>query len=282
MHMPIRIPAPAKLNLFLHITGKRADGFHLLESLTAFTDFGDEVEVTQSDALSLALQGEFASQLHPGDNDNLVLRAARLYGQTAAITLHKNIPVGAGLGGGSSDAAATIRALERLRHTPITDELRHAHALQLGSDVPACLLGRPGWLTGTGDHVTPVTLPHGGWVLLVNPRQPLLTADVYRAFTGAFSAALPQPGSWPSVAALAAWLQNQHNALETPAIARMPVIASLLAAITSTPGCLLSRMSGSGATCFGLYAGEPAARAAANAIATTHPAWWVKPAALQN
>ncbi len=274
-----RITAPAKLNLFLHVTGKRADGYHLLESLTAFTEFGDELDIAPAETVSLHITGNYAGLLQK--EDNLVLRAARLLQAEAGImagaqiTLHKNIPVGAGLGGGSADAAATLTALSQLWSLALPPATLHKIALQLGSDVPACLLGSPGWLTGTGDNVAPVAIPPGGWVVLANPGQPLLTADVFRARRGSFDALVTLPAQWENIPALAAWASAQGNALEAPALTLMPVIAEVLAALASTENCLLPRMSGSGATCFGLYAQQNHATAAAAAIRSAHPGWWL-------
>lgn len=278
----IRIAAPAKLNLFLHVTGKRPDGYHLLESLTVFTEFGDIVEAAPAEILTLKITGPQASSLENAP-DNLVLRAAQLLQPSlshgAALTLHKHIPVGAGLGGGSADAAATITALEKLWNLTLPPAARHAIALQLGSDVPACALATPGWLTGTGDTVTPITIP-SAWVVLVNPNIPLLTADVFRANREAFHPSITKPHP-TSAFALAAWAATQSNTLEKPAITLQPAIAEILRAITATQECLLARMSGSGATCFGFYDNEPAATAAAKHLATAHPDWWVKATAMK-
>lgn len=282
--MPIRIPAPAKLNLFLHITGKRADGFHLLESLTFFTEFGDSVEVSEASALSLTITGPFADNI---EGDNLVLRAARLLQQQAgiktgaAITLHKHIPVSAGLGGGSADAAATLIALQRLWKLSPDAATLHSIALQLGSDVPACLLGAPGWMTGTGDHVRALHLPQGAWLVLVNPLQPLLTATVFRNWKGSFTAPVTVPPGWENTASLAIWAAGQSNALEAPARALMPAIDEILASIAATGHCLLARMSGSGATCFGLYDNETSATKAATQLKASHPHWWVTATAMK-
>ncbi len=277
------IIAPAKLNLFLHITGKRPGGFHLLESLTVFTEFGDGLEIHPAPGVSLNITGPFASSL---EGSNLVLRAAELLqphakGQGANITLHKHIPVGAGLGGGSADAAATLRALHAFWDLNLTGRELHAMALQLGSDVPACLLDASGWVTGTGDTVTPIAIPHGGWVVLANPRTPLLTAHVFRACSGNFTPSIPQPHTLATTASLAAWAALQHNDLEAPAISLLPGIAYMLKAISQTESCLLSRMSGSGATCFGLYETKTHAHAAATQLHAAHPDWWVQATALK-
>lgn len=274
----LRLIAPAKLNLSLHIVGKRLDGYHLLESLVAFTAFGDLLELAPADALTFQTRGAFASALSP--DDNLVMRVARMlterYGvkNGAHITLHKNIPVGAGLGGGSADAAAAMVGLCRLWELPIKlDDIREM-ALSLGSDVPACLLSKTAWLTGIGETITPVQMPEL-WLVLVNPRLPLLTADVYHAFDGSFIAPGARPEQWENTESLVQFLRNQHNALQSPALSLMPPIGELLAALQATPECLLARMSGSGATCFGLYPDAQLAEQAALSLQADHPEWWV-------
>lgn len=280
----LHISAPAKLNLFLHITGKRADGYHLLESLFMFTEYGDELAFEPADDLSLRLTGSFAQPL-ASESENLVLRAAHLLQQEtgcckgACITLTKNLPIGAGLGGGSADAAAALRGLTRLWSLDVTTQTLHALALKLGADVPACLASSPGWVSGIGENIRPATLPEGGWVVLINPQKPLLTADVFRARSGDFNAPI-LPAHWPDIAALATWAAAQSNALEAPARSLMPEIGELLTALSRTP-CLLARMSGSGATCFGLYNNEPTARAAASALQAEYPGCWVIPTALK-
>lgn len=272
---PIRIAAPAKINLFLHVTGKRADGYHLIESLAAFTTFGDVLDIVPAETLSLDITGQFAASLSA--QDNLVLKAAKLFrgGRGAQITLQKNIPVGAGLGGGSSDAAATLVGLAKLWKQPIPDTV-----LQLGADVPACLARAPSWVSGIGEQVTPVSIKTGGWALLANPRVPLLTADVYKRFAGDFSSPSAMPGGIDTFDALIAFIENKSNALEAPALALLPVIGDILSAIRATEGCRLARMSGSGATCFGLYENEKAARQAAQQLQRAHPKWWCMATAL--
>jgi len=279
--------APAKLNLFLHITGKRADGYHLLESLVAFTAFGDAVEIVPDAELSLAVEGEFAHLLPVVGDDNLIMRAARLLRQKSAgaggakIILRKSIPVGAGLGGGSTDAACVLRALAALWKV----ELQARDFATLGSDIPACLAAMPAWVGGVGEQVRPVAMATGAWVVLVNPRMPLLTAEVYGRVSDArcqvsdkkeFSSDTrhPAPDTISSFDTLLSLLCSTRNDLEAPALELMPVIGDILAAVRATEGCALARMSGSGATCFGLYRSENEARQAAEYIRKTHPLWW--------
>jgi 4-diphosphocytidyl-2-C-methyl-D-erythritol kinase len=271
------VTAPAKLNLNLHITGKRADGYHLLESLVVFTQFGDTLELRSADHLSLDIGGPFAAGLNR--DDNLVLRAARglqkLSGSSkgAHIILTKYIPVGAGLGGGSSDAAATLRALQLFWDTSINDAQLDHLALQLGSDVPVCYRQVPSWVSGIGDEITPLSWAPERYVLLVNPGKALFTADVYKAFKGPFSIAHMMPQQ------LGEYLRND---LEAPAVQLMPEISEVLAAIKETPHCKLVRMSGSGATCFGLYAKQSELEAALQQIQKAHTRWWVTATALRN
>ena len=267
--------APAKVNLTLHITGRRADGYHLLDSLVAFAAVGDRIRAQPADALGLTVTGPAAQGLTTGP-DNLVLRAARLIGngRGATLTLHKVLPTAAGLGGGSADAAATLRALADLWHIamPTPDAI-----LGLGADVPVCLAGRPARMSGIGDQITPLAaaLPPAALVL-VNPGQALSTAAVFTAL--ARHDHPPMPPSLPSfadAATLAAFLAAMRNDLETPAIRLAPVIAEVRAALAAQPGCLLARMSGSGATCFGLFADHSAAETAARKITRDAPHWWV-------
>jgi len=268
--------APAKVNLFLHVLGRRADSYHLLDSLVVFADVGDELRAAQAEGLSLCLEGPFAAGLTRGP-DNLVLRAARSLAAEAGIaprgrlTLRKNLPVASGIGGGSADAAAALRLLCRLWCVAPDAGVLARLAQGLGADVPVCLAGRASRMGGIGERLEPApALPACG-IALVNPGVAVATADVFRARRGAFSPPAELPARWPDAAVMAADLAKQRNDLEQPAMALQPVIAAVLAALAATPGCLLARMSGSGATCFGLYA---SADAAARAAAWLQPEWW--------
>lgn len=264
--------APAKINLALHITGQRADGYHLLDSLVVFADVGDRVTVTPSAALTLAITGPRSAQL-VADNDNLCLRAARAIGVAAAITLEKHLPVASGIGGGSSDAAATLRALSRLSGKPLPEP---ALVLQLGADVPVCLTPRPARMSGIGETLSP--LPHAlppAWLVLVNPGKGVSTPQVFKALTRRDNAPLQAMPRLNGSAELAAWVAMQRNDLEAPALTLLPEIARVKSALGAQQGCLLARMSGSGATCFGLFADPLTAHAAASAIRSVHPDWWV-------
>ncbi len=261
--------APAKINLFLHVTGRRPDGYHQLDSLAVFAGIGDFLSAQPAERLSLEVSGPFGAAL--GDEpDNLVLRAARALGHHgAALHLLKHLPVASGIGGGSSDAAAALRVLAELWGVQTNlPEL----ALRLGADVPVCLGRRAARMGGIGEVLAPPPrLPDFG-LLLVNPGVAVSTAAVFRVRTGGFSPPADLPAYWPDAAAMAADLSALGNDLEAPAMALQPVIGEALAALRALPGVLLARMSGSGATCFGLLASPGAARDAAAAQA--RPGWW--------
>jgi 4-diphosphocytidyl-2-C-methyl-D-erythritol kinase len=264
--------APAKINLCLHVTGRRADGYHLLDSLVVFAGVGDRVTAAPGQGLTLAVEGPMAAGLTAGE-DNLVLRAARAMGVTdAALTLWKGLPVASGIGGGSADAAAALRALARLtgRRLPAPDAV-----LRLGADVPVCLAGRPARMSGVGEvlHAAPPLPP--AWLVLANPGVALSTPAVFAALPQAQNPPLPALPAWGDAAALAAWLHGCRNDLEAPAATLAPPVREALAALAAAPGCLLVRMSGSGATCFGLFATKAAAAGAAQHLARPEPGWWV-------
>ncbi|HEX4113652.1 MAG TPA: 4-(cytidine 5'-diphospho)-2-C-methyl-D-erythritol kinase [Stellaceae bacterium] len=283
---PWRRFAPAKLNLYLHVTGRRADGLHLLDSLVAFATVGDELTVAPADALTLTVVGPFARMLDGAPSDNLAWRAAAALARRLAIApavaihLTKNLPVASGIGGGSSDAAACLRALAALWQCGDDDVPREV-AASLGSDVPACLHARPLWLGGIGDRIERADVLPACGVVLVNPGIPLPTASVYRAFDGRFSAAdrfaIPND-PWR----LAGLLAARRNDLTEAAIGQVPAIADVLARLAATEHCLLARMSGSGATCFALYATRDEANVASRRLQRECPGWWVVAAGLNS
>ena len=273
--MPTEIElAAAKVNLFLHITGRRADGYHLLDSLVVFAGVGDVLAAEPAATLSLRIAGPFGGALDDG-SDNLVLRAARALAERtgatagAALTLTKNLPVASGIGGGSADAAAALRLLARLWNVPgAEDDL----ALGLGADVPACLAGRPARMQGIGEILTPApALPPCGLVL-VNPGVAVATPAVFRARRGEFRPRASLPAGWATAAEMAADLADLGNDLEAPALSLAPEIGIVLAELRARPGTLLARMSGSGATCFALCA--TATTAAAIAAFLQRRGWW--------
>ncbi len=279
--------APAKVNLNLHITGRRADGYHTLSSLIAFADVADTIAAEPADALSLSVDGSFAADLE-GQADNIVLRAARALADAcgveggAALTLTKRLPVAAGLGGGSADAAAALSALCSLWQVDPGPDALDAIALELGADVPVCRYGRPARVSGIGEVIEPVHALPGAWLVLVNPRVAVPTGVIFRHRTGPYSEPAAAPGTaLADAAGLAAWLADSHNDLEAPACQVVPLIGDSLAALAATPGCHLARMSGSGATCFGIYADGARARTAAEQIRVAQPDWWVCAAPLR-
>lgn len=269
--------APAKVNLFLHVTGRRADGYHLLDSLVVFAGVADTLHAGAAESLNLTLTGPFASALAP-EPDNLVLRAARALAEAAgvrtgaALVLTKNLPVASGVGGGSADAAAALRLLASRWGIGAGAADLSAVAARLGADVPVCLDARPARMAGAGEALAPApALPPCGMALL-NPGVPVATAEVFRRRSGSFSPPADLPAGWADAAAMAADLARLRNDLEPPAIALCPSVGAALAALQAVPGCLLARMSGSGATCFGLFATQPEAEAAA--VALRRPGWW--------
>lgn len=273
MAAEVKLLARAKINLALHVTGQRADGYHLLDSLVAFADVGDGIAVQPDRALSLRIDGPFAPGLEPGPG-NLVWRAAEAMGGAARIVLTKRLPLASGIGGGSADAAATLRALKQLGRSLPSE----AAVLALGADVPVCLAGRPMRMRGIGERLDPVDLPPAHLVL-VNPGVGVSTPAVFKALAVKENAPLPEMGSLADAEDLAAWLaRSTRNDLEAPARGLCPEVAEVLAALGATDSCLLARMSGSGATCFGLYARAEDAAVAARALA--RPGWWVEAAAL--
>lgn len=276
----VSVTAPAKVNLYLHVTGRRADGYHLLESLVAFTDFGDRLTVSAASEMSLVVGGPFAGRVPTGP-DNLILRAANelraLCGVTtgAAIYLEKNIPVAAGIGGGSADAAAVLSALCRFWDLNLDQTALDDLALGLGADIPVCLRSRPTHMAGIGEAVTPAPdLPALG-VVLVNPLQGVSTPEVFKARHGTFSPAdrIADAVFADPLAFLAA-LQVRRNDLTEAAIRLVPAVGEILTALELVDGCRLARMSGSGATCFGLFHGEGHAARAAESLQARHPDWW--------
>ncbi len=280
--MAYRINAPAKINLYLHLLDRRDDGYHLLDSLIAFAAVHDEITVRPGDGLTLRVDGPFASAM-PDDGDNLVLRAARAL-QTArkvdagaAITLTKNLPVAAGIGGGSADAAAALLALNALWRLDAGERELAELGLDLGADVPACLRGEPLYAAGVGEVIDPApALPHMGLVL-VNPNLPVSTAAVFSAFDGRFTGNGRFDAAFGGMAAFAAGLAERRNDLMEPARKIEPEIDAVLGALAAVDGCLLARLSGSGPTCFGLFEAEENASGAAEKIARAHPEWWVCP-----
>lgn len=279
----------AKVNLSLRVVGRRADGYHDLESVVAFADCADRLTLEPGGELKLATTGPLAAAC--GDAaDNLVFKAAKLLAEAVpnlklgAFALDKVLPVAAGIGGGSADAAAALRLLARLNDLPLDDPRLQQVALATGADVPVCLLSRACDMTGVGEQLLPLKLPSMPCVM-VNPRVPVATKDVFQALglrngellVGATDV-LEAP-AWPEEgASIADWvevLETVANDLEAPALRIEPVIGDVLEALRDSAGVKLARMSGSGATCFAIYGAPAEAHAAAEKIRRDHPGWWV-------
>lgn len=276
--------APAKINLALHVTGQRGDGYHLLDSLVTFTERGDLLTASPADVDALTLSGPFSEGLET-DDGNLVIRARDLLrdaiqaagGSTPPVALHlqKNLPIASGIGGGSADAAATLRALMRLWNAQLPGAALAALALKLGADVPMCLAGRPAVARGVGEELTAVaTLPSLN-LLLVNPLKPVSTPETFRRLARRDNAPME---ALPASFALTDWidfLASQRNDLEPAARQVAPEIGFITTLLNLT-GARIARMSGSGATCFGLYETREAARAAERNLGAAQPGWFVQ------
>jgi 4-diphosphocytidyl-2-C-methyl-D-erythritol kinase len=279
--------APAKVNLFLHVGGLGAQGYHPISSLMVFADLGDEVSIQASDAPGFETTGAFGTDIPDGD-DNLVMRAARAFHAAAPgptppyrLLLEKRLPIAAGLGGGSSDAGAALRLLRDALAPQLADVTLEALASELGADGAACLWGRSVMAEGRGERLSsPPVLPVLNAVL-VNPRVPSPTGAVYRAYDAAVA---PEgdsrpwmPDAFESAEEVAAWLTvATRNDLEAPAVALEPRIGAVLDMLRAEPESLLTRMSGSGATCFALCAGDIEAEGLVERLESLRPDWWVR------
>jgi 4-diphosphocytidyl-2-C-methyl-D-erythritol kinase len=286
LSVPLVARAPAKVNLTLRVLGSRPDGYHELESLVVFADCGDRLTFTPGSALSLTLSGATASEAG-ADAENLVLKAARALAARmpdlilGAFHLEKNLPVAAGLGGGSSDAAAALRLIAQANRLALDNPHLQAAARATGADVSVCLDPRPRLMRGIGEQLSqPLALPQLPAVL-VNPGVALASKDVFAGLKASAQMAAP----FDLVAAIAKlesrdqllhMLQTQPNDLEAPAIILQPVIADVLTVLRGLAGCQLARMSGSGATCFGLFASAAGADAAAKILRAKYPNWWAQ------
>lgn len=278
--------APAKINLTLHILGRRADGFHTLESLVAFSRGGDMLSLTEGETLALSIEGPSAAASGRVE-DNLVLRAAHHFAicfpgaKSGAFHLVKRLPVAAGLGGGSSDAAAALRLLARANGVAADHPLLFEAAKATGADVPVCLMRRARMMCGIGDELGPLIALPPLIGLLVNPGEPVETKAVFAKMNippGIAAGFGGHPDLAPHMAAdeLMTGLRKGRNDMEAAACLMAPVIGDVLAVLAPAPGCRLARMSGSGATCFALFKDCRSAARAKKAILRAHPAWWVK------
>lgn len=276
---PLAETAPAKVNLYLHVTGRRDDGYHELESLVAFPAHGDRLWAEPGPGLSLAVDGPFAGSVPTGPG-NLILRAAEALAAAhglparAALRLEKELPVAAGIGGGSADAAAALRLLSRLWEVAVPEGL----AAALGADVPVCLSApAPQMMRGIGERIEPVAPLPEAWILLVNPGLPVETGPVFAALERTDTPPGSPPDRFQGFSDLVAWLTERRNDLEPAARKLCPAVAAVLEALGSAP---LARMSGSGATCFALHPDREGAEAQAERVRQAHPEWWILAAPL--
>ena len=284
----VKVFAPAKINLTLHITGQRDDGYHEIDSIVTFATVGDELFMTEAGVFSLTVEGPEAAGV-PADMDNLALKAAQFAGagREAAITLTKNLPSSSGIGGGSADAAAAWRGMLVLGDAgetqadtqylmpEITFETQVRALVKLGADVPMCVASQPLRAQGIGDKITFHPLPPL-YAVLVNPRVPVSTPEVFKALASKTNPPMPEAlPDFDTAAALIDWLKTQRNDLEAPAIAIAPEIGEVLNRLGALNNLGLARMSGSGATCFALFEDETHAKAAAKMLFEEHPDWWV-------
>ena len=282
----VEVFAPAKINLCLHVTGKRADGYHLLDTLVAFADIGDTVTLGAADPNVLKVNGPEASPELCG-NDNIMWQtAARFWPSDRPVSMHldKQLPVASGIGGGSADAAATYRGLLALRaalegqDAPRDPTYEDAQALMsIGADVPMCVLSAPARVQGIGEQITPISDFHPYPIVLVNPRIQVSTPSVFSRLSITENPGLdPLPETFEDRDAVLDWLAAQRNDLQAPAMQDCVEIEAVLHKLSQNPTCRLARMSGSGATCFGLFERVHLAQDAADSIAEAHPDWWVR------
>lgn len=284
MSDPVTALAPAKINLNLHVLGRRSDGYHILDSIVVFSDFGDKLRLEPCKTLSLSVEGPTAAACGIID-DNLVLRAVRALQERreniriGAFTLTKNLPVAAGIGGGSSDAAAALRLLAKINDIDICDPMLIEAAQATGADVLVCLEPRLSRMRGAGEIVERIGEPFSAFAVLVNPRIAVSTPDVFRALglhVGQAVASSPSNSALVTDAGLSEFLQTARNDLEEPALSIAPVIGEALSALRGLSECKLVRMSGSGATVFGLFDTPMDAAHASHTLKLLYPDWWVQ------
>ncbi len=281
-HDAVMCLAPAKINLALHVTGRRVDGYHELDTLAVFADCGERIAASPADRLTLAVAGPFAADA-PAGRANLVVKAAQALLTAAgvkagaAIRLEKHLPAGAGLGGGSADAAATLRALNRLFRAGFDEPKLAALGAELGADIAMCVHARALRARGIGEVIEPLSNIPPLPLVLVWPAKPVATASVFKRLKNVINAPLPGlPDKLATSEAVVAYLAKTRNDLQPVAIEVEPVIGDALDAIAATDQCLLARMSGSGSACFGIYPDMAAANAARQAICATHRQWWIR------
>jgi len=280
--------APAKLNLTLHVTGKRADGFHLLQSLVMFADVGDVISVQKSGNWSLQIAGRYAPLLQAEAlENNLISRAAQALSVAgnvpchAAVTLEKNLPIGAGLGGGSADAACVLKALNVHWQLGFSMQKLAAIGAPLGSDISACIHGAPLWMEGVGERISQCYIPFDIPVLLVYPNIHAATQTVYGALTEPYDGATSLLNAFNSRDELFAFLRASHNRLQAPAISLQPEITALLTSLEALPNAKICRMSGSGSACFALFDSPEHTAQACEMLRLRYKEYWIMPTLLR-
>lgn len=277
--------APAKINLFLHILGRRADGYHLLQSVMVFVTVGDRLTFTRHDSLFIDIEGPYAGDV-AAPKDNLVYKAAQALAAeykvpaVAEIRLEKNLPVASGMGGGSSDAATTLKGLAQLWGLPEEQGRMQKLAATIGADVPACLMRKPVWAEGIGEKMMRLTDMPDMNLVLVTPPTPTPTPEVFKQYQRNFSPPIQFMGRRKSMHEWIADLKIYRNDLTEAAVRVSPEIRPALQSLRETTGCHIARLSGSGATCFGIYENAAAAAAAVNKLKQIHPGWWITTAGL--
>ncbi|AVX05229.1 4-(cytidine 5'-diphospho)-2-C-methyl-D-erythritol kinase [Maritalea myrionectae] len=276
-------PAPAKINLALHIVGQRSNGYHELESLCVFTELCDELTAKPADKDEVELTGPFGNALR-GERSNIVLKALTLFRtrfpdklpQGLKIELDKALPVAAGIGGGSADAAAMLRLANRISGLNLDLNDLMGMALELGADVPMCLLSRTAFVSGVGEQLTPIPEFPTFQMVLANPGKAVSTAEIFRKLVDKDNPPIQRDAAdFAHISAIAMWLEGTRNDLQKPAIEHVPEITDMLADLGQQKGCLLSRMSGSGATIFGLFGTAGEAMLAAQSFRKNWPQAWV-------
>lgn len=277
----VKVTAPAKVNLYLHVVGKRPDGYHLLDSLFAFTEFGDSLSVSEDETLSLEITGPFARNL-PVSKENIVIQAAEKLAEAlgiepkAKIILEKNLPVASGIGGGSSDAAAALKALTQLWAKPLPENALYSLALSLGADVPACLSAKAVQVSGIGEVIQQAPPLPESFILLVNPNRPVSTPAVFQKRSGNFSAADPLTKAPENMKEFIFQLGQRRNDLANAARLVEPAVDNVLKELENSGKALISRMSGSGGTCFALFDDQQGMEAYASFLKKKYPDWWIQ------
>lgn len=289
MTKSLSVFAPAKINLYLHVTGRRDDGYHLLDSLIAFADIGDQIRIEPAQDFQFEINGDFAASFQAKDRDaspssgNLVVQGAWALARAAQKTpgvkavLQKTLPLGAGLGGGSSDAAAMIWALCEYWDIPRNTAYLPELMTRLGADVPVCFLCQAARIRGIGDLLDPVPEIPEMPIILVHPAKPCITADIFMHYGGAFSEPLSIPPHFGDHESFVAFLHGTRNDLYETACQAVPDIANVIHALEAQQGCAIARMSGSGSSCFGLFETQAQAENATAALQRDNPDWWITP-----